>query len=191
MTLARSLRWVAAASLIGLSALRAQLAVADEGQARQQARALAEEGQKLLSAGDAKGALAKLEAADATFHAPTITVLIARALRALDRKEESYLAYTRAIDEALAPNARPEWIEAQGVAAKERSELAKSLGLIKLVVVDAPPTSLTLDGRVVPLPMPSRIPVKPGAHTIAWAAGEARGARRGRGRRGRAVVRGR
>jgi hypothetical protein len=133
---------------------------------RDTARALAEEGQRLLMAGKAAEALVKLEAADAAFHAPTITVLTARALAALGREDEAYAAYTRAVDERLAPDARQEWIEAQGVAAKERSEIAKRLGFIKLEGKGALPPSIRVDQK--PVAVRDRIAVLPGKHTITW-----------------------
>jgi tetratricopeptide (TPR) repeat protein len=137
---------------------------------REEARVLAEEGQRLLMAGKPAEALVKLEAADARFHAPTITVLIARALAALGRKDEAYEAYTRAIDERLAPDARKEWVEAQGVAAMERSEIAKSLGFVSLTSRGEAPARVTIDGR--PVDPRGRIAVLPGAHTVTWTSTE-------------------
>lgn len=141
---------------------------------RDTARALAEAGQQLLMAGKPAEALVKLEAADDLFRAPTITVLIARALAALGRKDEAYAEYTRAIDQRLAPDGRQEWIDAQGVAAKERSEVAKSLGFVKLYVHGTAPSSVTIDQK--PAPLRERIALIPGAHTVVWkgASGETR-----------------
>ncbi|NUP07195.1 MAG: hypothetical protein HOW73_14160 [Polyangiaceae bacterium] len=97
---------------------------AQPGSPKDSARVMAERGQSLLQAGKPAEALVELRRAEATFHAPTIVFLIARANVEIGAVDQAYADYTRVIEEKLPAGAPPEWREAQRLAWEERAALA-------------------------------------------------------------------
>jgi hypothetical protein len=110
---------------------------ADETKARADAKRLAEDGQKLLEAGKAREALEAFRKAEATFHAPTIVLLMAQARRDLGETRAAIGLYRRVLAEPLAPDAPPAFRSAREIAEIELREARDKVGLVDLVVLPA------------------------------------------------------
>lgn len=136
---------------------------------REAARKLADEGQRLMDAGDFRGAIRKLEEAHARFAAPTIEVAEAEAHEALGELRAAYTIYHRVAEAKLGDSAPPEFRDAQRDSALAAARLAKLIPKVVLVLVGKPPAVLTialdgarLTGDVWGVP----VDMDPGDHTL-------------------------
>lgn len=151
--------------LLWCGAALAQPAAPDEG-TRNAARALAEEGDRLLADGDFVGAIDRFSRAWSLVPAPTIGVRWARALAAQDRliaAEERYVATLRT---PLAEDAPPPFRAAVQEATAELAALRPRIPRLTIVRA-AGVGAVRLDGKDVPealLGVPR--PVDPGAHEV-------------------------
>ena len=137
--------------------------------AKDEARKLADEGQHLIDAGDYRGALEKLRAAEVKFSAPTIRVAQAEAHEKLGELRRALTLYGQVASEEIPPNAPAEYMEAQREAALAVSRLTAAIPKITLVLVGSPPPllSLSLDGASLEGSVWDRaVQVDPGAHTL-------------------------
>jgi hypothetical protein len=135
---------------------------------RARAKELAEQGQELLLAGDAAGALPLLEQAEATFHAPTILLLIGRARVKLGRYVEAHAALRSAAVERIGDDLPEPWKEAQRTAREELAALAPHVALLDVV---APPgitvREVRVDDVLVDRAGDAPYAVAPGEHSVA------------------------
>lgn len=175
MTVSRARRAACAALLAFASASLPRLAAAEDvATAREAARALATEALTKMDAGKHRDALALLLAAETKFHAPTHRLYLAQCHAALGELEVAAEDYQRLVDEPL-PNYAPDaFREAQRLGRAELSALLPKLARVTLRIENAPgELSVTIDDRPVTSPIPSRLFVEPGAHTVKVTAGAA------------------
>ena len=139
-----------------------------------EARALAGEGISLLEEGKAEQALAKLEAAEAKFHAPTHLLYIARAQRELGRAVDAHGTLVSILAEPIPDYAPDAFLKAQ---AQAKKDLVTLRGKVATVTIDAAGAeAVTVDGAPIE-PARQKFPValEPGDHQISSPpAGEAR-----------------
>jgi hypothetical protein len=137
--------------------------------ARAQARELAREGVFLLEEGRADVAVAKLEAAEKLFHAPTNVLYLARARRALGQHLEAHALYVEVLAEEVPSYAPEAFHKARRTAEAEAAELRAGLAAVSLRIREAPSegTLVRLDGWQVPArALAHPIAVAPGAHRV-------------------------
>lgn len=150
-------------------AARPPSAAGDAARDRDRARRLADEGARLLDAGDARGALAKLRDADAAFPAPTIKAAIAEAHEKLGELIEARDVYRGVAGAPLPAGASREFQDARDAAARAAARIDKAIPRILLVLRGEAPVamSLSLDGAAVAAPAWSEpLPVNPGEHAL-------------------------
>lgn len=137
-------------------------------EAREAARALATQGYERLEAGDYEGASALLRRAEATYHAPTHLLYLARALRGLGRLAEAKRIYQQIVREELASYAPDAFLKAQSDARRDLAELAPSVPSVTIRVTGGGAlASVTVDRAPVVLASPpGPIDVDPGRHEI-------------------------
>ena len=167
----RALFSVLAAALLATSSAAAQPVSSDE--ARDQARAIGQEGLSYYDQGMYVDALERFERADAIIHAPTLGLMAARSLEKLGRfveASERYLAVTRM---EVDPKASAVWKQSLVDAAKEREALQPRLASVEIVVEGegSSGAAVKIDGRALPQALiGAKTPIDPGVHRI-----EARG----------------
>lgn len=141
---------------------------ADDGKAaraRDEARALAQEGLARLDANDPRSAIRLFEQAEAKFHAPTHLLYLAQAHASLGEKVLAARLYERLVSEEL-PNYAPDaFREAQKIGKTELGGLAAELGRVRLV---GRGEGVRIDGEVV---TESVWYVAPGAHEVRFEGG--------------------
>lgn len=155
----------------GLSASAAALAqppAAGAESAKDQARKLADEGQRLFASGDYRAALQRLRDADSKFGAPTIKLAWAEAHEKLGELVEARAVYQRIAAEALDPAAPKAFVAAQEQARQAVARLDGRVPRILLEITGNPPrTSVALDGEELPAAEWGRpVLVNPGAHSL-------------------------
>lgn len=136
---------------------------------KDEARKLADEGQRLFDAGNYRGALEKLRAAEVKFSAPTIRVAQAEAHEKLGELRRALALYGQVASEEVAPNAPAEYLEAQREATLAVSRLTAAIPKVTLVLVGSPPPllSISLDGASLEGSVWERpVQVDPGPHTL-------------------------
>jgi hypothetical protein len=160
------------------------------------AKALAEQGQDLLEAGRHAEAFEKFQQADRLYHAPTIVLLMARTQANLGRLVAARRFYESVIDEPLAADAPPEWMQAKGIARTELTDVRRRLAYVEINVSGAPSdrATLTIDGQPSPGTLAAMREVDPGVpHELVIVADGYRSEKRtlqlAEGERGRVAVR--
>lgn len=132
------LRAVVSAGLLTIAlSSRAFAQQPDESHSRAEARRLAEEGQVMLEKGKPREALELLRKAEASFHAPTIVLLMAQARRDLGELRAAVGLYKRVLAEPLAADSPPAFRSAREIAEIELRETRAKTGLVDLVVKPA------------------------------------------------------
>jgi hypothetical protein len=130
------------------------------------ARAAADRGQQLFDAGQYAEAIAAFQEADKIFHAPTFTVMIARAQDRLGRLLEARATYEQILAEQLAHYAPTAFFDAQAAARKELDALVPRIPTLQVFVTGVPTSTaqLTVDGASAPIGQP--LPRNPGEHAF-------------------------
>lgn len=156
------------ALVLGLcSVARAQQPGSTEGAAahRDEARELAKQGLAKLDAGDAKGAIALFEQAEAKFHAPTHLLYLAQANASLGDAVKAARLYQKLLAEDL-PNYAPDaFREAQKIGRAELEALGSSVGRVR---VRGAARNLAVDGEPVTTDVWY---VAPGSHQVTFEGG--------------------
>jgi hypothetical protein len=137
------------------------------------ARTLTVEGYEALEKKDFAGALERFTRADSMFHAPTITLGIARAQVGLGKLVAAREIYNRLVHEEIPANASAGFKTAIEDGKRDLSALERRIPYVTIHVQGAPSPRITLDGADVPAAaLGVRRPVDPGKHVIrATAAG--------------------
>jgi hypothetical protein len=137
------------------------------------ARSLGTEGTRLADAGDCNGAIAKLEAAEKLYHAPTTLDRLGECQVSVGRIVAGTESLNRLVREPLAASAPPVFLAAQKRAQKALAAALPRIGNVKVHVDGAPAdkVSLTVDG----VPVSSALldtdrPTDPGSHEVAVSA---------------------
>jgi hypothetical protein len=112
------------------------------------ARGLALEGLKLFGADHYAEALATFREADALFHAPSVTLYIARCQRKMGKLLDARATYDRLLAEALPKDASPQFVQAHVEAGQELEGLKQKIPTLRVVVAGVPAgeAQVTLDG---------------------------------------------
>ena len=154
----------------GLSVSAAALADPPAGaeSAKDQARKLADEGQRLFAAGDHRAAVERLREADSKFAAPTIKLAWAEAHEKLAELVEARAVYQRVVAEKLDASAPKAFVAAQEQASRALARLERVVPTLVLEIAGAPDgVTVTLDGAALPrTAWGEPVPVNPGAHTL-------------------------
>jgi hypothetical protein len=147
-------------AILLLAAAPALAAPKADPQAEREAKTLFAEGNRLLAAGDAQGALGMYRSAYERFPNPKLLLNIGTALRQLGRNAEAADAYERYLRES-------------GFDAKRAAEATKILGelepLVGRVRIETTPPGATvaIDGKAVGVVAePKVVRVEPGSHTF-------------------------
>jgi hypothetical protein len=131
----------------------------------QQARAKAQEGLKLYNAERFQEAYATFREADALFHAPSLTLYVARCQRKLGKMLEARATYEQILAEDLPKDAAPAFVAAHVDAGKELAVLKQHMPSLRVVVTGVPreEAQATLNGA----PMAEeQKDLDPGSYTI-------------------------
>jgi hypothetical protein len=128
------------------------------------ARTLAQEGLKLYGADHYTEALASFREADALFHAPSVTLYIARCQRKLNKLLDARATYEQILAEPVAKDASTQFVQAHVEAGQEVEGLKHRVPTVRVAVAGVPASdvSVTLDGT----PLDGTREVDPGAHTV-------------------------
>lgn len=141
--------------------LAALLVVGAAEDGKETARRLLAEGNELLRAKDAEGALDRYEAAYEAYESPKILVNMGEALTTLGRRADAADVLERAIDDLEEGPARD-------AAAGRLAQLRRRLG--SLTVSSVPTASVSIDGEAVGSTPFERSHVEPGVYRIALSA---------------------
>ncbi len=146
---------------------RADAPKEDSAAVRAAARKLAEEGIALLDGGRAADGIAKLEQAEAKFHAPTHLLYLARAYRDIGEIARAADDYERLVGETIPNYAPDEFREAQRLAADELAAIAPKLAKIAVVLHGAKrdDAMISIDGGA-PKPLLESTLVSQGSHHV-------------------------
>jgi hypothetical protein len=159
--------------LLSLSAAPPALAQTASPEDVAAARALGTEGTRLADAGDCNGAIAKLEAAEKLYHAPTTLDRLGECQISVGRLVAGTESLNRVVREPLAANAPAVFVAAQKRAQKALADALPRIGSLKIHVDGAPPDklSLTVDGTAVSTAiLDADRPTDPGTHTVSASA---------------------
>jgi hypothetical protein len=128
------------------------------------ARGLAQDGLKLFGADRFTEALATFREADALFHAPSVTLYIARCQRKLGKLLDARATYEQILAEPVAKEASPQFVQAHVEAGQEMEALKPKIPVFRATVTGAPASdvTMTLDGT----PFDGSREVDPGPHTL-------------------------
>jgi hypothetical protein len=155
------------AALLLVTALSPATAFAQSDADKATARDLTVEGYALLEKKDFANAADKFKRADALFHAPTITLGLARAYAGLGKLMSAQEAYSRAAHETVPPNASAAFSNAVADAQRELAALAPRVPGVIINVKGPTEPKVTLDGADVPnAALGVKRPVDPGSHVI-------------------------
>jgi hypothetical protein len=157
-----------AALLVAAAIVSARPAAAGTEQDKAQARQLGIDGVAAFERGDWSAALARFEAAERLFHAPTHLLFIARSQAELGQLVAARATYLRLEQETLAPGASPAFRKAQTDAAQERAALEEK---IPVLVVRTEPAGVEgvevlIDGHPVAASELPEAHVDPGRHRV-------------------------
>jgi len=144
------------------------LAPSASADVRDDARALALEGIRLLDAGEAEDALAKLEQAESTFHAPPHLLYIARAQRRLGRLVDAHRTLVKVMAEDVLDGAPPAFQKARQDAVVEATDLISKVPSLSIEVSGGTrPISVAVDGAPIPVShLAFPVAVMAGSHEI-------------------------
>ncbi|MFS8069715.1 MAG: hypothetical protein ACMG6S_25395 [Byssovorax sp.] len=161
-------RHVLLATLLFASTLAPTVALAQSSDAdKATARDLALEGYKALQAKDYAAAVDRFTRADALYHAPTVTLGLARAQVGLGKLVSAQELYSRITHETLPPNATTGIKKAVVDAQKELNALAPRIPSVVINVKGSDAPRVTLDGiEVRAAALGVKRPVDPGKHVI-------------------------
>jgi hypothetical protein len=148
-----------------------------EPQRREQARGLANDAANAFARGEFALAHELCQRAHALVPAPTIALLDARSLVALQRFVEAADVYEKIESSRLEPGASEAFQRAVTAAAVERARLLPRIPQLKVELVDSPrarAAAIRLDGRAAPAGLiGSWVAVDPGHHTVVvWVSGK-------------------
>lgn len=141
-----------------------------------EARELASEGVVLLEKGKAAEALAKLEAAEAKFHAPTHWLYIARAQRELGRTSDAHRSLVSILAEPIPDYAPDAFLKAQAQAKKDLVGLRPKVATMTIAIEGprAEAATVTVDGTsIAPERLKYPLALEPGEHRVVATAGDA------------------
>jgi hypothetical protein len=129
------------------------------------ARTLAQEGLKLYGADRWAEALAAFREADGLYHAPSVTLYIARTQRKLGKLLDARATYDQLLAEDLPKDASPQFVQAHVEAGRELEGLKHQVPTLRVVVAGVPAgeAAVLLDGT--PLLDGTR-ELDPGKHTV-------------------------
>ncbi|APR76694.1 Hypothetical protein A7982_02041 [Minicystis rosea] len=131
------------------------------------ARTLAREGYGALDKKDYAGALERFTRADALFHAPTVTLGLARAQVGLGKLVSAEGTYKKLLAEPVPPGAPPVVVKAIDDAKKELEALEKQIPHITVRIKGGTAPKVTLDGAELPAAtLGAAQSVDPGKHVI-------------------------
>ncbi len=165
MSLRRSLAALVLASALAARVAHAQAAVSDGDKAA--ARQLTLDGYSALSQRDFAAAADKFARADTLFHAPTVTLGLARARVGLGKLVSAQELYNRLVRETLAPDASAAFTKAVEDGRTELAALAPRIPSLIIQVSGADAPTITLDGVAVPVALLGvKRPVDPGQHVL-------------------------
>lgn len=162
--LARSLALVVALA----TGLAAAPAAADTEQDKAQARQLGVDGVQAFERGDWSAALARFEAAERLFHAPTHLLFIARSQEKLGQLVAARATYLKLEQEPLPPGASPAFKKAQVDAAQERTQLDTRIPVLvpRVQPAGVQPLEVRIDGRELDASDLEGARVDPGRHRV-------------------------
>ncbi|HZU85039.1 MAG TPA: hypothetical protein VE987_19040 [Polyangiaceae bacterium] len=168
----------AAAVLLGAAAVAFGPAARAQGATPEDiasARVLGTEGVRLAEAGDCKGAIVKLAAAEKLYHAPTTLERLGECQVKVGQLIAGTEALNRVVRETLAPGAPQAFVAAQQRAGQVYAASFPRIGKLRIHVDGAPAdkVSVTVDGVSVPSALlDAERPTDPGPHEVnATAAG--------------------
>jgi hypothetical protein len=133
------------------------------------ARALGVEGVRLADAGDCTSAVAKLEAAEGLYHAPTTLERLGECEVNLGRLVAGTETLNRVVHETLPPSAPSAFVTAQHRAVQLLATAQPRIGRLRIHIDGAPPdkVSVTVDGVNVPAALfDADRATDPGAHEV-------------------------
>jgi hypothetical protein len=166
MSMRRSLAALLFAAVLAPSAAYGQQPPVSDA-AKGTARDLAVEGYALLDKQDFAGAADRFKRADTLFHAPTISLGLARAYVGLGKLLAAREAYSRTAHETLADNAPPQFATAVAEAQRELNALAPRVPGVVIQVKGPTEPKVTIDGAEVPAAaLGVKWPVDPGQHAV-------------------------
>jgi hypothetical protein len=154
-------------SLLGGASI-ARPARADEG-ARLEARAIAEQGDAQFYAGRCDRAMPLWRQAFAVYHAPTLTLRIARCQALLGQVVAATATLESITDLALEPDAPPAFVAARDDGRRELPGVQARIATLRIAVrprgSGAPvPVTVEIDGS--PAPARAILPIDPGTHHV-------------------------
>ncbi len=167
----RTLALGVSASLV-LASLASAPAQAQSDADRATARQLGQDGEDALGKKDWKRAEDDFRRADTLFHAPTLTLGLARALAGEGRYVEAQEAYNRIVREGVAPSAPDAFKKAVDDAKKEVDGVSAKIGSVVITVTaagggDMPGLQVQLDDKSVnPASLGVQRAIDPGNHTL-------------------------
>lgn len=139
-------------------------------QDRATARALAEEADKKVEAGDIKGAIELFRRADAIFPAPTLKLAMARLLVKQNRLVEAHELLWDISRSTPQPEESPVWATARESARQEAEAMAPRISKIEIRILGLEGSVrpiITLDGVQIPNESLGIVrPIDPGSHRI-------------------------
>lgn len=173
MRVRRSLAVLLLATAFAPSIARADVSDGDKATARQ----LTIDGYEALKKNDYTGAADRFKRADSLYHAPTITLGMARAQAGLGKLVSAQELYSRVVHEPLPPNASAGVTKAVEDAKRELEALSPRVPSVVINVKGTDAPKVTLDGMDVPsAALGVKRPIDAGKHIIkATAAGFAPG----------------
>lgn len=172
---ARSFRPRLAGLVLALAAtLAVGPAAADTEQDKAQARQLGIDGVAAFERGDWSASLARFEAAERLFHAPTHLLFIARAQEKLGQLVAARATYLKLEQEALPPGASAAFRKAQVDAAQERAQLDTRIPVLvpRVQPAGVQPLEVRIDGRELDASDLEGARVDPGRHRIEARSGQ-------------------
>jgi hypothetical protein len=135
-------------------------------QERVAARALADAGFELFTAGDYETALDRFASAEKIIHAPPHLLFMARCYERLGRLLEARAVYLGIVEEPLDDRAPREFHQAKDAAARELAELLRRIPAVRLEVLGPDPAlvELSVDGATHPFAADQPLFFEPGSH---------------------------
>ena len=151
------------ASVLAPGMALAQVSDRDKAAARQ----LTLDGLTALQRKDYAGAADLFKRADALFHAPTVTLGLARSYVGLGKLLPAQELYNRLVHEPLAPGASEAFVRAIDDARTELAALSPRIPSLVVRVRGATPARVTLDSVEMPAAVLGvKQPIDPGRHTV-------------------------
>jgi hypothetical protein len=134
------------------------------------ARAKAQEGLKLYGADRWSEALASFREADTLFHAPSVTLYVARCQRKLGKLLDARTTYVRILAEDLPPGAPPAFVSAHADAGKELEIVRERLPTLQVAITGVPAAEARVTVNGAPF-ADEKKELDPGSYTVEARAG--------------------